>query len=141
MPPAGQQQYSHYIADRLRAGEKQFVFLPLGLPLYRLEVGNMPGKTVYVPQFGSQLGSSQIDEPQMKQSNLSACNVARAQTAMRGKKRARGEKTQSVLKVKVPTVSNHTAKNGDTAPRRWTSEPTTTKSKSTVSRGEPCNVP
>lgn len=103
----------------------------------------MPGKTVYVPWFGSPLCSSQRDEPQLKQTDISVCNV-QAQRTQRGNKRARAEKTRSVLKVKLPSLSNHTkkAKNGDKTSRRWTSEPTINKCKTTVSRGEEkqCNV-
>ncbi|KAM7389517.1 hypothetical protein PAMP_023490 [Pampus punctatissimus] len=94
----------------------------------------MSSKTVYVPRFGSQ----------MERTDLSPCNVAQAQTAKRGNKQARGEKTRFVLKVKLPSLNNHSkkAKQGERTPRRWMSDNTLNKSKTAASRGgeTQCNV-
>lgn len=106
----------------------------------------MSRKHVYVPRFGAHLGSSQRDEPEQEQAHLSYCNVTQGQKEKCGNKRAKGERTRSLLKIKLPNFRNRSStkevSKEDKTPRRWTSEPTRTTAETTVRRGEQtnCNI-
>ncbi|XP_036933889.1 uncharacterized protein LOC119007985 isoform X4 [Acanthopagrus latus] len=91
-------------------------------------------RTAYEPWFGSQVGSSQREEPPADR-NM----VGQPQPPSDGRRDKRGNKrskvkTRSVLKVKLPTLNKKVTKEEKT-PRRWTLEPTINKSKPTASRG------
>lgn len=104
----------------------------------------MVKRTVYVPRFGSQLGSSQIDEPQPDQDQTEP--PSQDQRDERGNKlgKVRGEKTRFVLKVKLPKLNNSTVSKKETneekTPSRLMVEDTANKSKTTMSRGGNVNV-
>lgn len=97
-----------------------------------------PVRTVYVPRFGSQLGSSQRDEPEPEQTMNQTEPPSQGLRGKRGNKRGRGEKTRSVLKVKLPKLNNRTwskrVTEEDKTPRKWMSEPANI-TKTTVNPG------
>ncbi|XP_071313410.1 uncharacterized protein [Trachinotus anak] len=87
-----------------------------------------PVRTVYVPRFDSQQGSSHRDEPPPP---------SQSPREKRGNKRARGEKSRLVLKIKLPklgasTLSKKRATKEDETPGRWTLEPALNKPKTAV---------
>ncbi|XP_078025375.1 uncharacterized protein LOC144463791 [Epinephelus lanceolatus] len=96
-------------------------------------------RTVYVPLFGSQQGSSQrhVSDRTMDETEPPSPRDKRGNK--RGKVNVRGQKTRFVLKVKFPKLDNSTlskkATEGETTERRWTAEATANKTKATVSSG------
>ncbi|XP_069388035.1 uncharacterized protein [Paralichthys olivaceus] len=86
-----------------------------------------PAKTVYVPRFGSQLGSSQREEPQPDPTVVQPESQSQQVDKCR-KKRDGGRKPRSILKVKLPTFSTRglpkkKPTQEDQTPGRWTPEP------------------
>lgn len=91
-------------------------------------------RTAYEPWFGSQVDSSEREEPLTEQ-NM----VVQPQPPPQGRRDKRGNKrskvkSRSVLKIKLPTVNKKMAKE-DKTPRKRTLDPTINKSKPTASRG------
>lgn len=123
---AGSNQVFHFSVGSLR-GEKM-----------------SPLRTGYVPRCGSQQGSSQRDESQTDQTmDQTEPSSQCPGPNKRGRKRARGEKSRSVLKVKLPNLRcstlSKTTTDGDKAMGR--TEPNASKTDTTLSRGEnQCNV-
>ncbi|KAL7394711.1 hypothetical protein ABVT39_002712 [Epinephelus coioides] len=91
-------------------------------------------RTVYVPLFGSQQGSSQrhVSDRTMDETEPPSPRDKRGNK--RGKVNVRGQKTRFVLKVKFPKLDNSTLSKKATE-RRWTAEATTNKTKATVNSG------
>lgn len=104
-----------------------------------------PVRTVYVPRFGSQLGSSRRDEPEPGQTVNQTEPPSQDPRDKRGNKRGRSDKARCVLKVKLPKLNNRTLSKRvteeDKTPRKWMSDPAN-KTKTTVNpAGETqCNV-
>ncbi|KAI9539203.1 hypothetical protein NQZ68_009280 [Dissostichus eleginoides] len=101
----------------------------------------LPVRSIYVPQFGSLLGSSQKDETQPDQTpGRTPGRTELSSRIKRGNKRGNvnDEKTRLFLKVKLQRVNNSTLSN--TRPeknknKKWMKEDATNKTQSTVSRG------
>ncbi|KAF1384461.1 hypothetical protein PFLUV_G00120480 [Perca fluviatilis] len=98
-----------------------------------------PVRTVYVPCFGSQFGSSQRDEPRQDQIMYPKKPPSRDKGGnSRCKVKVRGEKSRFHLKVKFPKLNNSAlskkATKKDNTPR-WMVEGAANKIKTTVSQG------
>ncbi|KAK5925344.1 hypothetical protein CgunFtcFv8_017875 [Champsocephalus gunnari] len=95
----------------------------------------LPVRSIYVPHFGSQLGSSQKDETQPDQTPAQLPSRIK-----RGNKRGNvsDEKTRLFLKVKLQRVNNSTLSNTrpeKTKTKQWMKEDATNKTQSTVIGG------
>lgn len=94
-------------------------------------------RTVNVPHFGSQQGSSQRHVSDRTINETEPHSPRDKRGNKRGKVNVRGQKTRFVLKVKFPKLDNSTlskkATEEETTERRWTAEATANKTKATVS--------
>lgn len=90
-------------------------------------------RTAYEPWYGSQVDSSEREEPPADQ-NMVGQPQPQGRRDKRGNKRSK-VKTRSVFKIKLPTLNKKVTKE-DKTPRRSTLEPTINKSKPTASIGE-----
>lgn len=148
LSPAGRRRYNRNWWHSLR---KSYVFVlqtvneskgvfHRSLVLWSFRGRKMsPVKTVYEPRFASQRGSSQIGEPQPDQTKDETGSLSQCTGGKRGNKRARGEKTRFILKVKLPIFSVGTLSKKkatkDKTPGRWMLEPTANTTKTQMSQG------
>ncbi|XP_047190644.1 GATA zinc finger domain-containing protein 7-like isoform X2 [Scophthalmus maximus] len=115
-----------------------------------------PAKTEHVTRLASHRGSGQRDEPQPQHAVDQTEPRPRCEADKRGNKRVRGEKTRSLLKVKLPKINartlskekatredddddnddnndNNNDNNNNDTPSWWTLEPAESRT-TTVSR-------